>query len=242
VTGEAFPVELKRRISRALPNLRIASFFAMTEAGAVTSLSHEEQFKRPTSIGRPTPGVEVRIIDESGADCGVDETGELLVRAGEPGRFTVMRGYFNRPDATAEVIRDGWLHTGDIATRDANGYLYIVDRKKDMILSGGLNIYTKEVEQALLSHPDIVDVAVVGVPDDKFGESVAAFVQPRSEAGLTEQDVLDHARGLLAGYKKPRYIHFVDDLPRNSLGKVLKDQLRRREIELRKADALISRS
>jgi long-chain acyl-CoA synthetase len=238
VTGEAFPVELKRRIARALPDLKMVSFFAMTEAGAVTSLSHAEQFEHPTSIGRPTPGVEVRIVNEAGADCGTDKPGELLVRAGEPGRFTTMRGYFNRPDATAAILRDGWLHTGDVATRDADGYLYIVDRKKDMILSGGLNIYTKEVEQALLSHPGIADVAIIGVPDDKFGEAVAAFVQPDLAVTLTltADMIQDHARQLLAGYKKPRYVYFLDALPRNSLGKVLKGDLRKRAAELQQSE------
>ncbi|MDE5445812.1 AMP-binding protein [Bradyrhizobium sp. CSA207] len=242
VTGEAFPVELKRRMALALPDLKMVSFFAMTEAGAVTSLSHEEQLEQPTSIGRPTPGVEVRIINEAGVDCGTDDPGELLVRAGEPGRFTTMRGYFNLPEATAEIIRDGWLHTGDVATRDASGYLYIVDRKKDMILSGGLNIYTKEVEQALLSHPDIADVAIIGVPDEKFGEAVAAFVQPDVSAALTTDMVRDHAGQLLAGYKKPRYVYFVDVLPRNSLGKVLKGDLRRQAAELQRVPPLNDRA
>jgi long-chain acyl-CoA synthetase len=224
VTGEAFPVELKRKMAKALPDLKIVSFFAMTEAGAVTSLSHAEQFEHPTSIGRPTPGVEVRIVNEVGVDCATDEPGEVLVRAGEP------------PDATAEIFRDGWLHTGDVAKRDADGYLYIVDRKKDMILSGGLNIYTKEVEEALLSHPGIADVAIIGVPDDKFGEAVAAFVQLDVSATLTADMVQDHARQLLAGYKKPRYIYFLDALPRNSLGKVLKGDLRRRAAELQQSE------
>ena len=149
----------------------------MTEVGGVTSLSHEEQFDHAASIGRPTPGVEVRIVDDAGIEVKTGEPGELLVRVGQPGRYSVMRGYYNRPEETAKTIKDGWIHTGDVAKADDDGYLYIVDRKKDMVLSGGFNIYTKEVEQALLQNPDVADAAVIGVPDAVFGEAVAAFIE-----------------------------------------------------------------
>ena len=226
VTGEAFPVELKRQFLSLLPQVRLVSFFAMTEAGAVTSLSHEEQFERPASIGRPTPGVEVRLLDDTGAEVRTGEAGELLVRVGEPGRYSVMRGYFNRPEETADAIEDGWMRTGDIARADADGYLYIVDRKKDMVLSGGFNIYTKEVEQALMSHPDVADAAVIGVPDATYGEAVAAFVERRPGRDPSADALREHVRDLIAGYKKPKHIFVVDELPRNSLGKVLKGALR----------------
>lgn len=232
VTGEAFPVDLKRQFLALLPDVRLVSFFAMTEVGGVTSLSHEEQFDHATSIGRPTPGVEVRIVDETGCDVAIGEPGELLVRVGEPGRYSVMRGYYNRPEDTAKAITDGWIHTGDVAKADDDGYLYIVDRKKDMVLSGGFNIYTKEVEQALLENPDIADAAVVGVPDAVFGEAVAAFIEPRAGHTSTAASVIAHVRALVAGYKKPKYVFFVDALPRNSLGKVLKRDLRDQAVEL----------
>jgi acyl-CoA synthetase (AMP-forming)/AMP-acid ligase II len=232
VTGEAFPVELKRQFLALLPNVRLVSFFAMTEVGGVTSLSHEEQFDHAASIGRPTPGVEVRIVDDAGEAVETGEPGELLVRVGEPGRYSVMRGYYNRPDETAKAIEDGWIRTGDVAKADDDGYLYIVDRKKDMVLSGGFNIYTKEVEQALLQNPDVADAAVVGVPDAVFGEAVAAFIERKQGSASTSASVIEHVRNLVAGYKKPKYVFIVDTLPRNSLGKVLKRELRDQATQL----------
>jgi long-chain acyl-CoA synthetase len=144
------------------------------------------------------------------------------------GRDAVMKGYFNRPQANAEAFRDGWFHTGDLARIDAQGYLYIVDRKNDMVVSGGYNVYSKELEQVLAEHPDIAEAAVIGVPDELYGEAVAAFVQPRPGAQLSVENVIEHCRAQLAGYKKPRHVVFVDALPRNSLGKVLKSELRKR--------------
>jgi len=232
VTGEAFPVELKRQFIKLLPNVRLVSFFAMTEVGGVTSLSHEEQFDHAASIGRPTPGVEVRLVDDAGNTVKTGEPGELLVRVGEPGRYSVMRGYYNRPDETAKAIEDGWIRTGDVAKADEDGYLYIVDRKKDMVLSGGFNIYTKEVELALLQNPEVADAAVVGVPDAVFGEAVAAFIEREQGSAPTQASVVEHVRKLVAGYKKPKYVFIVDALPRNSLGKVLKRELRDQAAEL----------
>lgn len=231
VTGEAFPVEVKKRLMELLPDVRLASFFAMTEVGAVTSLDHEEQFTHASSVGRVTPGVEVRLVDDAGADVPTGETGEMLVRTGRPGAFTTFLGYFNRPEDTAASIEDGWVRTGDLARFDDDGYMYIVDRKKDMVLSGGFNIYTKEVEQALHSHPSVEDVAVVGVPDPVFGEAVAAFVELRPGASATAEEMIEHCRESIASYKKPKYVFFVDALPRNTLGKVLKADLRRSAAE-----------
>jgi long-chain acyl-CoA synthetase len=226
VTGEAFPVEVKRRLIHLLPHVRQHSFFAMTEVGSVTGLEHEEQFTHPTSVGRVTPGVEVKLIDDRGEEVSVGEPGELLVRSGTPGRFTTMRGYFERPDATAATIVDGWVKTGDMARFDVDGYLYIVDRKKDMVLSGGFNIYTKEVEQMLMEHACVADAAVVGVPDEIFGEAVAAFIELKPGQSLGLEQVLEHSKSRIASYKKPKYVFFVEALPRNAMGKVLKTELR----------------
>ena len=226
VTGEAFPTGLKRRLIAALPDLRLVSFFAMTEAGGVTSLSHEEQFTHPESVGRATPGVELRLVADDGTDVELGEAGELWVRSGAPGRFAVMRAYFNRPEDTAAVFEDGWIRTGDMGRMDADGYLFIVDRKKDMVLSGGLNIYTKEVEQALVTFPGVADAAVIGIPDDMYGESVVAFVERTPGADPAPAAIIEHVRTLIASYKKPKHVFVVDTLPRNSLGKVLKRDLR----------------
>lgn len=227
VTGEAFPVELKRQIASLLPQVRLCSFFAMTEAGAVTALTHEEQFTHPTSVGRVSPGIEVKISDEAGKEVQTNDVGEIWIRSGSPGHFTTMKMYYGRPRETAESIVDGWIRTGDLGRVDEEGYLYIVDRKKDMILSGGFNIYTKEVEQALLQHPDIADAAVVGIPDAVFGESVVAFILIRGNAVLTAEAVQEFTKAKIASYKKPKHVFFRDEFPRNALGKVLKVELRR---------------
>lgn len=212
VSTEAFPAPLMREVSALLPRTQFYGVYGMSEA-AVSSASLEEQLARPGTVGRPLPGVEVKIED-----------GELLVR----GEEAVMKGYFNRPDADAQAFRGGWFLTGDLARLDADGYLYIVDRKKDMVVSGGYNVYSKEVEQVLAQHPDIVEAAVVGMPDELYGEAVAAFVELRPGARLEPRAVIEHCRGRLAGYKKPRHVIFVASLPRNSLGKVLKTELRER--------------
>ena len=150
----------------------------------------------------------------------------MWARTGRPGTLITMRGYFNRPEADAETIVDGWLRTGDLARFDADGYLYIVDRKKDMVLSGGMNIYSKEVEQVLLAHPAVSDAAVIGVPDEVYGEAVAAYLELEPGATVSEDEIVAHCRRHLAGYKKPRHVRFVDELPRNSSGKTLKYRLR----------------
>lgn len=238
VTGEAFPVELKRRLIELLPQVRQHSFFAMTEVGSVTGLEHEEQFTHPASVGRATPGVEVKLVDDRGQEVSVGEAGELLVRAGILGRFTTMRGYFDRPEETAATIVDGWVKTGDMARFDVEGYLYIVDRRKDMVLSGGFNIYTKEVEQMLLEHAAIADAAVVGVPDEVYGEAVVAFIELKPGRELGVGQVMEHSKSRIASYKKPKHVFFVDAFPRNTMGKVLKSELRTRALDMLNAQGV----
>ncbi|KAB2912318.1 MAG: long-chain fatty acid--CoA ligase [Hyphomicrobiaceae bacterium] len=228
VTGEAFPVELKQRLIELLPDTELVSFFGMTEAGGVTNLSHAEQFTHPESVGRPAPGVEARIVDANGRDVPTGEVGELAVRSGKPGAFTVMKQYFNRPQETADAIRDGWFFTGDLATMDGDGYISIVDRKKDMIVSGGLNIYSKEVELVIATMPGIAAVAVVGVPDPVFGEAVAAFIETAGSAAApapAPEAIIAHCREAIASYKKPKHVFYRPVLPRNAVGKVLKHEL-----------------
>ena len=222
---EAFPVSLKQELLALLPRAEIHSVFGSTEA-LVTNLSHAEQFTHPASVGRPIPWVEIRLVDDDGRDVAEGEVGELAVRSGPPGRFATLRATSTARRRRPSAIRDGWFHTGDLARRDAEGYLYIVDRKKDMVISGGFNIYSKEVEAVLATHPSVAEAAVIGVPDEVYGEAVAAFVEP-SGAGAAGRRGADRALpDALAGYKKPKHVFVVDALPRNSTGKVLKNELR----------------
>jgi acyl-CoA synthetase (AMP-forming)/AMP-acid ligase II len=173
------------------------------------------------SAGRPLPGTQVRIVDESGAPLPAGSVGEILARGDQ-----IMQGYWNLPDATEEALRGGWLHTGDAGMLDDEGFLYIQDRVKDMIVSGGENVYPREVENALFEHPAVADVAVLGVPDEKFGEAVKAIVVLAAGAEASADDLIAFCREQLAGYKRPRSVDFVSELPRNASGKVLKKELR----------------
>jgi long-chain acyl-CoA synthetase len=227
-TGEVFPVGLKKRLLAAIPQLQIFSFFAQTECGFIACLRPEEQGTHPESVGRAVPGVEVRIVDENLNDLPDGEPGEVIVRCGMPGEFMTMREYYNRPDANKETILEGgWVRTGDVFRRDADGYLYFVDRAKDMIVSGGLNIYSKEVELALIDHPSVADAAVIGVPDAEYGEAVMAFIQMEDGQTSSEAEMIDHCREQIASYKKPKYVRFIDALPVTGTGKVQKQVLRR---------------
>ncbi len=175
------------------------------------------------SCGLPTIGCEVRVVNEDGLDTALDEIGEIIVRGDN-----VMLGYWKQPEATAEVLKDGWMSTGDAATMDENGFIYIVDRVKDMIISGGENVYSAEVEQAVYQHPAVADCAVIGVPDERWGERVHAIVVPVEGAGVSEQDIIEHCHGLIGGYKCPRSVEFRNDpLPLSGAGKILKTELRK---------------
>src|SRR5205807_3349833 len=177
--------------------------------------------RRLASAGIPRTDVEVRIVDDDDHEVAAGKIGEIAARGS-----VVMVGYWNRPDETAESLRGGWLHTGDIGMMDEQGYLYLLDRKKDMIISGGNNIYPREIEEVLLKHPAIYEVAVISVPDPLWGESVKAIVALRSGMTVTEEEVNALCRQHLASYKKPRTVEFVPELPKNAYGKILKRELR----------------
>jgi len=200
-------------------------FYGTTETFIITLLRPEQhRLDNPDllkSCGQPMPGVELRIVDTNGHDLPAGEAGEVLVRS--PWMFS---GYWNKPDATAAAIIDGWYHTGDAGIRDQNGNLFLVDRLKDMIVSGGENIYSAEVERALAAHPSVQSVAVVGAPDEKWGERVVAFVVPHADMPVDVSDLVSHCRGLIAGYKVPKEIHLTDALPQTASGKVQKAALR----------------
>jgi acyl-CoA synthetase (AMP-forming)/AMP-acid ligase II len=179
--------------------------------------------RRLASAGRESTGMRVRVVDDDDRDVPPDSPGEIVVRGD-----LVMKGYWGKPEATAEALRGGWLHTGDVGHLDADGYLYITDRKKDMIISGGSNIYPRELEEVICTHPAVHEVAVIGVPDEKWGEMVKAMVVLRPGARTSEAEIVEHCRRSLASYKKPASVEFLAELPKNAYGKVLKRELRER--------------
>ena len=217
---------LRRAIDRMGPVF--VQVYGMTECLIGTILkSHQhlrsspEGERRLRSAGQPLLGNEVKIVREDGTACDTGEIGEILFRSP-----TIMSGYWNKPELTAEVVRDGWIHTQDLGFVDGSNFVYVVDRKKDMIISGGENIYSWEVEEALRAHPDVADVAVIAVPDEVWGESVKACVQMRPGRSVSEAELIDYARSKIASYKKPRSIDFVQSLPRLFNGKIDKKALR----------------
>jgi long-chain acyl-CoA synthetase len=182
----------------------------------------DDYVRKPDSVGPPVPVVDIRVVDEDGTDVAAGEIGELWIKGPN-----VVKGYWNKPEATAASFTDGWLHTGDVARVDDEGFVYIVDRAKDMVIRGGENVYCVEVEAALFEHPAVADCAVIGVPHQVLGEEVGAIVQLRSGATATEDDLARHVRNHLAGFKVPTHFWFrTEPLPRNPAGKVLKRELR----------------
>jgi HIP---CoA ligase len=227
VTGAAdIPVQLIRRVREELPFERILTGYGLTEAGTVTGSKPDDDFEHiATTVGVPWAGFEVRTVDDRGAETEADLPGEVVVRGA-----TVMRGYLDDPEATAAAIDgDGWLHTGDLGTIDDDGYLRIVGRIKDMFIVGGFNAYPAEIENLLLRHPRIAQVAVIGVPDQRLGEVPKAFVVPAAGPPLEPAEIIEWARAEMANYKVPRSVEFLDVLPVNATGKVVKDELRARD-------------
>jgi len=197
--------------------------FGQTEMSSVTCvLLGEDAVRKMGSVGTPVMNVEVRIVDDEMKDCGVDEIGEIVYRGP-----TVMQGYWNKPEATEEAFRGGWFHSGDLVRRDAEGYIYVVDRKKDMIISGGENIYSAEVEAAIDAHPGVREVAVIGIAHERWVETPCAIIVPVDPANPpSQQDIIDWCKDRLASYKKPTKVVVTEVLPRNASGKVLKTRLR----------------
>lgn len=227
-TGEVFPVPLKQRLFKALPHVGLYSFLAQTESGFIAGLRPEEQAARPNALGRPVPGVEIRLADSEGRDVPKGQSGEILVRCGTRGVGLVLREYFRNPKATEEAFFGEWFRTGDLGYFDDDGFLYFADRAKDMIVSGGLNVYSKEVEITLQDHAAVEEAAVFGIPDPEFGESVVACVQLRQGQKATSEELIEHCRQRIASYKKPKHVHFVDELPKTGTGKIVKQQLKQK--------------
>ncbi|MBI3769728.1 MAG: o-succinylbenzoate--CoA ligase [Deltaproteobacteria bacterium] len=223
IMSGAAPVPVTLIEAYAKRGIEVHQVYGLTEScGPACLISPEDALAKAGSTGKAFFHTDVRVVDEGGHDVAPGGVGEVLVRGAH-----VMQGYWNRPDATAETIRDGWLHTGDLATIDAEGFVYIADRKKDMIISGGENIYPAEIENVILSCPRVRDVAVIGQVSPKWGESPLAIVV-KGDAALAEADVLAHCQGKLARFKQPKAVRFVDEIPRNPAGKILKRILRER--------------
>jgi long-chain acyl-CoA synthetase len=215
------PYALKVRGEAVLGQV-LWEFYGATETGINTVLRPEDQLRKPGSCGQAVPGQEIRLVDADGTDVPDGEPGEFMVRN------SVLAEYYNRPDATGGSMHDGFFSVGDVAYRDGEGYYFICDRRIDMVISGGVNIYPAEVEAVLLAHPAVVDAAVVGVPDELWGESVKAVVELRPGANETADELIAFCAERLAGYKKPRSIDFVAELPRDAAGKLLKRAIRER--------------
>ncbi|MFL6080334.1 MAG: AMP-binding enzyme, partial [Ornithinibacter sp.] len=194
--------------------------YGLSETSPVASFNHPDKERKAGSIGTPIKGVEMKVVDDDGNEVPAGEVGEIAIRGDN-----VMTGYWNKPEATAEAIPDGWFRTGDLATMDDEGYFTIVDRKKDMILRGGMNVYPREVEEVVYTHPDVVEVAVVGIPDELMGEQVGAAVALREGATATPEDIIEYTKERIAAYKYPRKVWVVPELPKGPTGKILRREV-----------------
>lgn len=229
MAGAPCPIALMKRVVAEMHVAQITIAYGMTETSPVSfqSDTHDSLERRVATVGRIHPHVEVKVVDEAGRTVPVGETGELLTRG-----YSVMRGYWNDPERTAEAIdAEGWMHTGDLATIDAQGYCNIVGRVKDMLIRGGENVYPREVEEFLLTHPNVQSAQVFGVPDPRYGEEVCAWIVPRPGSAPGEDEIREFCRGQIAHYKVPRYVRVVSELPMTVTGKPQKFIMRDKMID-----------
>jgi fatty-acyl-CoA synthase len=230
MAGSPCPIEVMKQVVERMGASEITIAYGQTEASPVITQTRTDDpiELRVSTVGRALPNVEVKIADpETGADLPPGQQGELCTRG-----FIVMRGYYNMPEATAKAIdKDGWLHTGDLATMDERGYCKITGRLKDMIIRGGENVYPREIEEFLYTHPKIADVQVVGVPDMKYGEEVMAWVKLKEGETATADEIREFCRGKIAHYKVPRFVKFTGDFPMTVTGKIQKYKMREVAIE-----------
>ena len=201
--------------------VKLLEGYGMSEGSPVVTFNQPAFGTKLNSIGTPVWGVEVKLVDDEGKEVPVGEKGELIYRG-----HNVMKGYFNRPEANESALKDGWLYSGDIAIKDEDGFFFIVDRKKDMIIRGGLNIYPREIEEVLMKHPAVSLVAVIGVPDEKMGEEVKAVIQLNAGIPVTPEELINWTKEKVAAYKYPRVVEIIDQLPVSATGKILKKELR----------------
>ena len=225
------PVEVLKGFEEKF-DCKILEGYGLSEASPVVSINYTDRPRKTGSVGQPIPGVEVKVVDENDIIMPTNEIGELAVKGPN-----ISPGYYQLPKASANTFRDGWLYTGDMAKIDEDGYIFIVDRKKDLIIRGGFNIVPRDVEEILYEHPSIIEAAVIGVPDAAMGEEVKAFVVVQESHGkkVTEKEIIHHCQKHLGKYKTPKSVEFVKELPRNAIGKVQRKDLRKMETETRNA-------
>jgi long-chain acyl-CoA synthetase len=224
-------VEWIQRTMDAFPNANIQQGYGLTETSPILTTLDEDvhvaalesgQYEILKAAGRPLVGLDMKIVGADGAEVPLGDDGEVVVRGPN-----VTIGYLNRPEENDRAFRDGWFYTGDIGKMDENGFMFLLDRKKDMIITGGENVYSSEVEAVLYQHENVHECAVVGVPDDKFGEALFAAIVPRPGTTLTDTEIIEHCRSRIGGYKIPRQMAFVEDLPKSAMGKILKTEIRK---------------
>jgi long-chain acyl-CoA synthetase len=217
--GASMPVEVLRGFEQAFGAI-VLEGYGLSETSPVACSNHPGRERKPGSIGTPLEGVEMRVVDKDDNEVPLGEVGEIVIRG-----HNIMKGYWQRPEATAEAMRGGWFHSGDMARVDEDGYFYIVDRKKDLIIRGGYNVYPREVEEVLYEHPKIREAAVLGVPHDEWGEEIGAAVVLHEGQELTPEEVSAYVKERIAAYKYPRVVWFVDELPKGPTGKILKREI-----------------
>jgi long-chain acyl-CoA synthetase len=217
--GSAMPVEVMRGFEEAF-GCQVLEGYGLSETSPVASFNHPDRERKPGSIGTPIDGVEMKVVDDEDGEVEPGEVGEIVIRG-----HNVMKGYWGREDATEEVMKGGWFHTGDLAKVDEDGYFFIVDRKKEMIIRGGYNVYPREIEEVLYEHPAVSEAAVVGVADDALGEEVGAAVVLKGDQQAGADDIRDFVKERVANYKYPRKIWFLDELPKGPTGKILKREI-----------------
>jgi long-chain acyl-CoA synthetase len=218
--GAAMPVEILRGFEDKF-GCTILEGYGLSETSPVASFNHPDRSRKPGSIGTPVEGVQMRLFGEGGAAVPVGEVGEIAIRG-----HNVMKGYWGRPEATAEAIPDGWFRTGDLGRIDEDGYYFIVDRKKEMIIRGGYNVYPREIEEVLYEHPAVFEAAVIGMPHGELGEEVGAAVVLKPGASATTQELQQYAKDRVAAYKYPRKVWLVEALPKGPTGKILRREVR----------------
>ncbi len=221
--GAAIPGETIRAFEEKFPGVVLLEGYGLSESASTTTFNINAEQRKVLSIGKPIWGVEVRVVDEDDKPLpsGPDHVGEIVIRG-----HNIMKGYYKNPEATAEAFKNGWFHTGDLAYKDEDGFFFIVDRKKDLIIRGGYNVYPREVEEVLYEHPAVAEAAVIGKPDDKLGEEIVAVVALKVGADATPDELKAYCKERMAAYKYPREVRLVPELPKGPTGKILKKELR----------------